>query len=254
MTTIFASLLTLLHPPCAAPQLEPIHYAHFAICHDSTHKVPTWVAYSLDPAQLQPATQTSLGRPRFRRDPNLALPAATDADYRNSNYTRGHMAPAADFAFSTEAHRSTFVVSNAAPQHPTLNLGRWAQLESAIRQFAAQSGSPVMVITGPIFDPSAETRSIGSNQVAVPTHFFKVVLGCYNHHRVAFAFVLPNTSESRAPLHTYTTTVHDVELRTGLDFFAFLPDSGENELEHTLSQSLDDLTAIKQDAPIKPSL
>lgn len=233
MTTILASLLTLLHPGCDAGHLEPVHYVNFALCHDSARKVPVWVAYSLDPARLQPAAEPRT-RPRFRRDPNLALPAATDADYRNSFFTRGHMAPAADFAFSAEAHRSTFFLSNAAPQHPTLNLGRWSQLECAIRQLVIQTGSTLTVITGPIFDPAAgEPQFIGSNRVAVPTHFFKVILTTLDHHHTAYAFILPNTSETLAPLHTFATTIRNVEQQTGLDFFSFLPDKEENRLEGT---------------------
>lgn len=232
MTALLASLITLLQPACSAPHLEPVHYTHFALCHDSTRKVPAWVAYSLNPTQFQPTAETTTARPRFRPDPALVLPAATDADYRNSAFTRGHMAPAADFAFSAEARRSTFVLSNAAPQPPALNLGRWSQLESAIRQLAAQSGSTLTVITGPIFDPASQPRFIGPNHVAIPTHFFKVVLANSGNGRTAYAFVLPNTSESLAPLHTYATTVRDVERRTGLDFFSFLPDMEEEQLEN----------------------
>lgn len=232
MTTIFASLLTLLHPAapaCNAPHLEPVQYAHFALCHDSERKVPIWVAYQLTPAQVQPVSETQ-PRPRFRRDSNLVLPAATDADYRNTPYTRGHMAPAADFAFSEKARRATFVLSNAAPQTPSLNLGRWSQLEAAVRRIAADSDS-ITVVTGPIFDPSVDPQFIGSNRVAIPTHFFKVVLATRGHQRTAYAAILPNSTNKLAELTAYATTVDEVERRTGLDFFSFLPDLEETALE-----------------------
>jgi len=48
------------------------------------------------------------------------------------------------------------------------------QLENLIRNLAATSDS-ITVITGTLFE-SSEPESIGLNQVAVPTHFYKAIL------------------------------------------------------------------------------
>ena len=50
--------------------------------------------------------------PRFR---SVWRPSAYDSDYKGSGYSRGHMAPAADFGWSKASIRATFLLSNAVP-------------------------------------------------------------------------------------------------------------------------------------------
>jgi DNA/RNA non-specific endonuclease len=123
-------------PACSGTTQEFADRSFFVICHSSSQKVPLWVGYELTPEQLKSAAT----RPaHFRHDPDLSSPGAYDSDYKNSGYSRGHMAPAADFAFSQASIRSTFLLSNAVPQRQAVNQGRWAQLETAVRRIAAAS-------------------------------------------------------------------------------------------------------------------
>jgi endonuclease G len=218
-------------PACSGPGREFADRAYFLLCHDSLLKVPAWVGYELTPARLvRVASRPS----RFRPDLDLAGPSASDDDYRHSGYTRGHMAPAADFAFSEQAIRRTFLLSNVIPQPRRVNCGRWAHLEAAVRRIAAQSDS-VVVFTGSIFE-SQQTEFIGSGKVAVPSHVFKVVLARKGDRKTMFAVIIPNSEAATAPLYLYTTTVDEVERRTRLDFFAALDDAEERRLESSLHQ------------------
>lgn len=152
-------------PNCDAPQFELAVRSGFHICHDSARKVPLWTAYELTPQHLH---QPALPRPsHFSADRLLARPGATNAGYTRSGFHRGHLIPARDLSYSQESLRATFLLSNAAPQNPSLNAGRWRQLEAAVRALAASSDA-IYVVTGTLFD-AFESPTIGPNRVAVPS-------------------------------------------------------------------------------------
>lgn len=85
-------------------------------------------------------------------------------------------------------------------------------------------------------------ESIGENQVSVPEFYYKVILApLYADENdkaspedaqniMMMAFIFPN-EKCEGTLDDYVVTVDEVESRTGLDFFAPLPDSIENEME-----------------------
>ena len=216
-------------PACSGSDQELAGRSFFVICHSSDRKVPLWVGYELTPEHLERAAT----RPaHFRHDPGLSGPSAYDSDYKNSGYSRGHMAPAADFAFSDASIRATFLLSNAVPQRQSVNQGRWAQVEAAVRRIAAVSDA-TYVFTGPLFE-SAEIERIGAGQVSVPTHTFKVILALQGTSKTMYAAIVPNAKVVKEPLNQFAVTVEEVERRTGFDFFSALEDSEERDLESTL--------------------
>lgn len=202
-------------PACSAPAETLAHRTAFVLCFSSSTKTATWTAYELKPETLNaPAT----ARPsHFRPDPELN--SASNTDFRNSSYDRGHLVPAADMSFNPEAQRDSFLISNAVPQNPSLNRGKWASLEKQVRKLAAGSDS-VIVLTGPVF--CEEVITIGANHVAVPCSLFKVVLIIHGEQTRILALILPNAHNPSEPLEAFTTTLNEVETRTGLHFFPTL--------------------------------
>ena len=78
-------------------------------------------------------------------------------DYADSGYDIGHLAPAADHAASLPELRDTFRLSNASPQRPGFNRGRWKELETAVRNLAARGDvTAVWVLTGPLWIPDGD--------------------------------------------------------------------------------------------------
>ncbi|MBS1827500.1 MAG: DNA/RNA non-specific endonuclease [Acidobacteria bacterium] len=211
-------------PACQAPNHELVVHEAFTICHDSAHKVPAWTAYELTAAQLQiPATP----RPsHFRADHTLQFHGATNTDYTHSGFHRGHLVPARDIANS----RETFLLSNAAPQQPSLNLGRWRQLEDAVRRLAVNADA-LYIITGTLFTSAPE--AIGPNHVAVPSHFYKAILAVHGEQKQVFAIILPNAANLRQPLAGFATTVDEIESLTGLDLFPALSETDQAILEQS---------------------
>ena len=209
-------------PACSGPGLELADRAFFLVCYDSGHKVPAWTAHEIAPHRLLTATT----HPRyFRQDTG-----ARNTDYRGSGYSRGHMVPAEDFAWSDEALRSTYVLSNVAPQIQSVNAGVWRELEAAVRMIANRADA-TYVVTGPIF-AGANVETIGEGHVAVPTHTFKVVLAIEDGNKSMYAAIVPNADSARGgTLEQFTTTVEEVERQTGLDFYRELEDEEEQSLE-----------------------
>jgi endonuclease G len=205
--------------------MEPADRHYFFLCHDSARRVAAWVGYTLTPDSLV----ASAARPaRFRQDFELAGPAASDRDYRSSGYSRGHLAPAADFAFSDEAIRSTFILSNAIPQRLSVNSGVWARVEAGVRRLAREA-ERLFIFTGPLFE--GDRFVIGPGRVAVPSHTFKAVLILQGGSKRMVAFIVSNQDHVRGPVDASRVSVDEVEHRTGLDFFSELEDSEESRLE-----------------------
>jgi len=228
---LLATLLLLASAAPAQPFGSPACHGESAdrfflfICHSPHRKVPLWTAYTSIPAHLD----GSAARPRrFRQDLQLVSSGAADSDYLHSVYSRGHLAPAADFAFSDAAIGSTFLLSNAVPQRQSVNAGRWRQVENAVRRIARHADR-VHVFTGVLFE--GEPRRIGAGGVSVPSHTYKVILVEHGPARKMYAVIVPNQDQVRETLDQFAVSVDEVEHRTGLDFFSELPDEQEQELE-----------------------
>jgi endonuclease G len=216
-------------PECAAPLLDK---KFFVVCYDSAHRVPAWVGYALtkDDATTKATARTG----SFKADPSLPKgQRAENADYAGRGYDIGHMAAANDFTRSVVAMKSTFVLTNAVPQTPGLNRGRWKQLEAAVHNYAAAQGT-VWIFSGPVFAGGKPVKTIGADKVAVPTHTYKVVLCVHpNGEKEMFGFVMPNIKKPTGSIDDYTMSVNQVERLTGLDFFTALPADEQNRLERT---------------------
>lgn len=203
-------------------------YCGFTLCYRESYEVAEWVSYVLTKEETIHVTGRSNN---FRKDPAISTGSATLADYKKSGYDRGHLAPAADMEWSKESVSDSFFMSNMTPQKPDFNRGIWGKLEHQVRDWAKEHGE-VVVITGPILEkPSTGYASIGSNKVAVPEYFYKVLLAKDKNNKYhAIGFILPNTGYDKSFMK-FCVTVDEVERRTSLDFFELLDDETENSIE-----------------------
>jgi endonuclease G len=96
---------------------------------------------------------------------------ASNTDYTNSNYERGHLANAEDFASDCSLEKKTFCYYNCVPQTYELNHGKWLEWESKIR--ALSQTKALFIVTGSIF----KNRTIKpASQVLVPESCYKIVI------------------------------------------------------------------------------
>lgn len=142
----------------------------FTAAFDTVTRCPAWISYDLEPDEVVVTNRAAIP---FRADPRIDESDNT-ADYNGSGYDRGHLAPAADFNFDRKALEETYYFSNICPQLPSINRGRWADIEREIRHLAA-SGT-VHVVTWPEYhDGVGGTNRIG--RVRIPDAFVKIAWG-----------------------------------------------------------------------------
>jgi endonuclease G len=173
-----------------------------------------WVYYTIKPSDLLEG-DTAERKDYFKTDKLVETGSANYKDYTRSGYDRGHLKPAADEPMDQEQMNETFYMSNITPQYPSFKRGIWKSLESFVREQALMHDS-VTVITGGMLDDSLKT--IGDNDVCIPTNYFKVLYLYSNGRRRVKGFLIPNTS-SKLSLEAYLTPIDIIEEKTKLKFF-----------------------------------
>lgn len=203
--------------------------SRYAASYNRALRNPNWVAEHLTRDNLKGTADRSTSE--FHEDPHIpAMFRALLKDYYRSGYDRGHMCPAADAKSTQQSMDETFFLTNIAPQVGRgFNRNYWADLEHFVRDLT-QSFDDVYCISGPLYLPEREGNKwmvkyevIGNPpNVAVPTHFFKVILAKrQNEPAVAVgAFALPNKPiDNNTPLSSFNLPLEAVEKAAGLQFF-----------------------------------
>jgi len=199
----------------------------YTTSYNQTTRCPNWVAWHLTKGHTYGHNQRS--NEKFTEDTDVKAPRATDMDYYNSRYDRGHMCPAGDNKWDATAMRQTFLFTNICPQNHGLNKYEWNDLEIKCREWAQQYGA-IDIVCGPIFDHAdSQQKTVGRNRVWVPDRFFKVVL-CRNGSPKAIGFIYYNEGRKQAMTEA-VCTVDEVERLTGIDFFPALDDNTERRVE-----------------------
>ena len=204
-----------------------LHRRGYTASYNQTTKTPNWVAWHLTAAH----TKGRILRERevFTEDEDIAQgQRATDNDYYNSRYDRGHMCPAGDNKWDQLAMTQSFLFTNICPQNHGLNKYEWNDLEMLCRDWARKYGA-VDIVCGPLFSTSGEQKTIGRNKVWVPEAFFKVVL-CRQGSPKAIGFVYQNAGKKQA-MADAVRSVDEIERLAKMDFFPELDDRTETRIE-----------------------
>lgn len=222
-----SKVVTTLRPGILLPQKPlPIERPGYTLEYDGRTRNAHWVYECLTADSLKGKIERI--NYAFQEDPKIPrMLQNTLEDFKGSGFDRGHLAPAADHKGSADAMRDTFYLSNMSPQDPQFNRGYWVKLEKYVRDLT-KNCKLVHVITGPLFLPNLEEHGkkfvkyqvIGRNNVAVPTHFFKVIMReTATGHVNTEAYLLPNRQIAKeTPLSQFQTTVQDIEKVSGLLF------------------------------------
>lgn len=213
----------------------------YVLEHSSRDKIPIWVCEGITPAQLG---GTAPRKDAFQPDPQLPPGLRAELkDYKGSGYDRGHMAPAGDQTVDPVLKRETFYLSNMSPQEGPLNQRIWAALEDQARAWLTQRGGGWIITGGLFYDPDEEDptkadgfipyQEIGPDRVAVPTHFYKIVVsksqaGVWD----AIAFVMENHGYP-APFNfsQFIRSIDWIEEHTGINFMPDLAVMDESRVE-----------------------
>lgn len=198
---------------------EQILYRNYYVTsYNKDTRMPNWVAWHLSPNH----TEGQVKRPgnAWHEDTEVPTPRATAADYKGSGWTRGHMCPAGDNKWDSDAMYNSFLFTNCCPQNANLNSGTWNQIEMSTRRWAERWGD-LYIVCGPILFKQKH-QTIGKNKVVVPEAFFKVIVCLNKKHPKGIGFICRNTDGNRKK-DLYVNSIKQVERITGMTFFPHLP-------------------------------
>lgn len=139
----------------------------FYVSHyDQAHSRVVFTSARLDPG-------TPIGVPKriggFRADDRVKNSPRT-SQYEATQFDRGHMVAAEDAATDEQMH-DTFLLTNVVPQDPTLNRGKWKQIEAYIRAAAIGSPSTTWIVTIPVYN---DKPTLMAGQVPIPAGMWKM--------------------------------------------------------------------------------
>lgn len=139
-------------------------------CYDYKLKGTKAVAYEVESSNLK--GKQIQKRPRFEEDTRIPKKyRSTWSDYKNSGYTRGHVAPNASFRFSKAAQTSVFLMSNITPQNAKINEILWNKVEQRERKLALKFKN-VEVLVLVLY---SENPKRIKNNIAVPNSYVKII-------------------------------------------------------------------------------
>jgi endonuclease G len=186
---------------------ESLFYQNgFLAMHDSDLKTSLWTSYRLTKSDLLGMK----GKKRincFRTDPRLdKSDTGISSDYNEAIYDQGHLTSDSDVKDELYDQLNSYTFVNMSPQHCFFNRGIWLNLEHLTRKLAYKN-SEIFVTSGAIFDrDNADGRDIdseaermesrnGKSRVAIPSHFYKVILKRSGEHWSSLAFLLPHNNQ-----------------------------------------------------------
>lgn len=241
--------LTMVNPSGSLTDLNmPNNYLlekeEYVMSYSRDKGTANWVSWHLDEAWLGSASRQN----DFRSDNTLPSSwyQVNQTDYQYSGFDRGHLTPSADRTLSVDDNSNTFFMTNMMPQAPNNNRNTWANLESYCRSLL-NGGYEIYIISGGYGiggDGSAGyAEYIANGYVTVPSNTWKVIMilsdGDDDVNRVTsntriIAVDMPNSQNISSDWTQYRTTVDDIEVLTGYDFFALVPDNIENVIEASI--------------------
>lgn len=177
----------------------------YVMDHDSDLRTSLWVSYRLTAKNMIDAK----GKQRvncFRKDPRRGpANAAIISDYDEPRYDQGHMANDADLKYDLTEQLNSYILSNMSPQECRFNRGIWLSLEALTRAWATKYDT-IYVTSGAIFDrdnndardADADAERMhsrnGKARVAVPSHYYKVLIRRDGDKFRSITFLLDHTN------------------------------------------------------------
>nr|CAD2168963.1 unnamed protein product [Meloidogyne enterolobii] len=209
-------------------------YEDFIVSYDRRNRIAHWVIEHLTKDVIAFNPDVDRSKCIFKPDTSIhPYFQSQNEDYKRSGYDRGHLAAAANHRSTQLTMEQTFFLTNMTPQvGKGFNRDKWNDLEKHVRNIARDSLN-VYVCSGPLYLPYQEEdghfyikyKVIGANRVAVPTHFFKVVL--IEKIRDQFeleVYLMPNAPiPNEKPLSEFFSPLDAIERAAGFLIFDKLP-------------------------------
>ena len=205
------STFTVAYLPTSTTK-QIVKHKYYTLSYNEKFEQAEWVAYELKKEYLK---NGNYKRPYFIEDPKVTTGSADWRNYKKSGYDKGHLCPAGDMEFDVNAYNDTFYTSNISPQKHDFNSGIWNRIEQKTRYWADKYND-IYVVTGGVLKDS--DKKIGTEEVSVPTHFYKIILAKSGNKNKAIAFLVPNQNSDNS-IYDFVVPIETIEKMTGIDFF-----------------------------------
>jgi endonuclease G len=185
--------------------------------------------YVVEHVTKQSINTNVIRKNNFNEDNSLPeMYQASLSDYHIEGIDRGHLSPAGDNTSSSQSMSESFLLSNIIPQDSHNNRGIWNKLETNIRNYV-NAKNELYVVTGTYY---TSIRFIGNN-VAVPTHLYKVIVDPL--FKTGIAFLIPNRNVPATSLPGYAMSIAELENVTNINFMPHLSKTDQWQLENKIS-------------------
>lgn len=222
------------------PGLDNVRsYSDYVLSYDRRNRVAHWVFEHLTPESVKSNPTVDRAKCDFKPDESIhPYFRSLNSDYKASGFDRGHLAAAGNHKSHQIHCEQTFYLTNMAPQVGSgFNRDSWNRLEMHVRKLT-KTYPNLYVCTGPLYLPKKESdgkayvkyQVIGNNSVAVPTHFYKVIVGETSDGKFELeSYVMPNqVIDDKTPLQVFQVIafvcafnkfIHWLEINSFLIFF-----------------------------------
>lgn len=217
---------------------ELVEHSAMTLSYNEAHEQANWVMHIILPA----IKDGSVSRTNdFREDELVKTGTAQEKDYflktlksdstysyDGFGYDRGHLAPSADFRWSSKALSESYYYSNMSPQVGDFNREKWAELENNLREYVLENETYLVVVTAPVLNAELEKVTRSTNGLSIPKYYVKAAYDSKNNR--AIAYVMPN-QKILNPIESYAVSIDSAEALLGYDLFPNVADEIENEME-----------------------
>lgn len=215
----------------APSDIRIINRGEFIIGWSDSLRHPVWCAYHV----IKDAKYPCGKRPSFTKDRSISTSPHPN-EYTKSGYDRGHMAP--NYAIATRygeaEQRKTFMMSNIAPQTPSLNRGVWRDFEHRIANLWTARYGEIWVVVGCV----PGKGRIANTGIDIPQKYFQVVIAQEGMDIRALAVLIDYDAPWNEWAARNIVSIDELEEATGLDFNPDLPNFIQVPLEAELPTRL----------------
>jgi DNA/RNA endonuclease G (NUC1) len=218
----------------------------YTLSYNPRRGVANWSAWNLDATHTGGSARCNC----FTLDTaltRLGYQGTTTNDWiNNGEYSRGHLAPSADWTVADGDNAPTFFLTNMLPQKQEMNAGPWGAFENFLRT-QLTGGREVYIIAGGIWTKDRSGPGIdgfgmmNGNRIAIPDSMWKIAVVVPDTRAAGeildptqvqvYAVNMPNIAAVQSSYTAYLTTVDKIQRSTGYDFLSLIPGNVQCALE-----------------------
>ena len=205
---------------------------------DKDKQGPLWIAFVMNKDVFPKKDVGRYDKYGFGWTVDPAVPSDWQRSVASSQYSRGHFVASDYRQNSIDANAQTFYYTNQTLQwQNSFNSGVWSSLESAVSSNAPSGSDSLYVVVGVLYE--GQEKIIDTNQgvkASVASHFYKCLMKCsFNSSGTmtaakGCAYLFTNEAQSGSYSHGLTS-IDAIEQRSGLDFFANVPQNLQDTAE-----------------------